>query len=153
MFISYTMSVLLLAFALYGMVCFGQDAWQWWQRGMRPAADVTLSFLCCFTADEDEAAGFLENLLQSAGDKLEQLDIVVVLDREHAYLAKQVQRLAEDGLPIHLVSAAAGEAAQPGLFLPYCRGAAVHVLQIGNRLSLMEASGLAAALLECQWPG
>lgn len=136
MFFSYTMSVVLLSLAMYGVWCFLHDSWKWW---LEPRLMPVPS--CSFLVTLRNLDGDVEDLFRYLIWKIENSDIncdIVVLDMSSDdFTAAILERLAMESEILSVVVVPAG---QRGLAeaLPLCRGKVVHILDLSQRISTEE---------------
>lgn len=134
MFFSYTASVILLSFAMYGIWYFIHDFWKWWLEP-RFLSIPSCSFLIV-VRDLDYK---VEDLLRYVAREIEYADIdcdIVVVDVSSDDLTAAIlERLANEFLAMRVVALAAG--LRPvGEAISLCRGAVVHVMDLTNRMSV-----------------
>lgn len=138
MFLSYTVSVCLLALGIYGFICVIHDTWEWLQQFYsRKVPEITI-LLVVKNREQD-----IEYIIRYLAEKIaacsesEKYDIVVA-DRSSSDLTMPIlERLAEEvefltvfDMPDSIQSIAGG--------LPLCWGKAVYVLDVTNRLTTEE---------------
>lgn len=133
MFFSYTVSVILLSLAMYGMWCFLQDSWKWW---LEPRLMPVPS--CSFLVVVKDLDGEIEELLRFLARKIENSDIdsdIIVVDvSSNDFTTAILEKLASDIEIITVVVRVAGQRViSEGMSL--CRGRVVHVLDLSNRLN------------------
>lgn len=145
MFFSYTMSVILLSLAMYGMWCFLHDSWKWWLEP-RLVPTPSCSFLIVVKNLDEE----IEELLRFLAKKIENSDIngdIVVVDvSSDDFTTAILEKLAHDIEIITVVVRTAGQrVVSDGMSL--CRGQVVHVLDLSNRLNAEDFMITVCALL------
>jgi len=133
LFFSYTVSVILLSLAMYGMWCFLQDSWKWW---LEPRLMPVPS--CSFLVVVKDLDGEIEELLRFLARKIENSDIdsdIIVVDvSSNDFTTAILEKLASDIEIITVVVRVAGQRViSEGMSL--CRGRVVHVLDLSNRLN------------------
>lgn len=134
MFFSYTVSVILLSLAMYGMWYFIRDLWKWWLEP-RLISVPSSSFLIVVRNLDYK----VEDLLRYVAQEIENADIdcdIVVVDVSSDDLTAAIlERLADEFLMMRVVVLAAG--LRPiGEAIALCRGAVVHVMDLTNRMSV-----------------
>lgn len=133
MFFSYTLSVLLLSFSIYGAWCFIHDLWKWWLEPKlvpRPSG----SFLVVVRNLDGDIEDLLRYLARAIAYAEVDWDIVVVDVSSNDFTPVILERLATDNECIQVMVLAAGQRAL-GEAIPLCRGQVVHVLDLSNRLT------------------
>ena len=145
MFFSYTLSVILLSFSIYGAWCFLHDLWKWWLEPHlvpRPSC----SFLVVVkNLDEDieDLIGYLARAIEYAEVDW---DIVVVDISSNDFTLGILERLVRNSEIIKVVVSPAGQRAI-GEAVPLCRGKVVHVLDLSNRMSTEDFMMVVCSLL------
>lgn len=142
---SYTMSVVLVSLALYGLWTLMRDIWQWFLEPclIKPPG---CSFLI-FVRDQQEE---IEELIRYLIYELELTEVecdAVVVDCGSSDLTPHIlERLAAHSPVIHTVSL--NESSRPvSKLLPLCRGNIVHILDMTTRLTSREFMISVCALL------
>lgn len=79
MFFSYTVSVLLLSLAMYGMGCALYDLWKWW-IGPRFFSNISCSFLVLAGKDGQDTVDLLQYILRETEMTEMECDVVVILE-------------------------------------------------------------------------
>jgi len=145
LFFTYTMSVILLSLAMYGLWCFLNDSWKWW---LEPRLVPMPS--CSFLVVVKNLDGEVEDLLRFLARKIETAeidrDIVVVDVSSNDFTAAILEKLASDIEIIQVVIRPAGPRAISEA-MALCRGTVVHVLDLSNRMSSEEFMMAVCALL------
>lgn len=146
MFFSYTMSVILLSLAMYGIWCFLHDSWKWW---LEPHVVPMPS--CSFLIVVRNLDGEVEDLFRYLAGKIESSemdsDIVVVDVSSNDFTATILERLAYDIDSITVTKISNGQRAI-GDSIALCRGKVVHVLDLSNRMTTEEFMVTVSALLQ-----
>lgn len=145
MFFSYTMSVILLSLAMYGVWCFLHDGWKWW---LEPRLVTVPS--CSFLVVLRNMDGDVEDLFRYLMWKIENSEIdcdIVVLDVSSDDLTAAIlERLASESEILSVVVMPAGQRAL-GDALALCRGKVIHVLDLSHRMNTEEFMVTVCALL------
>jgi len=143
--LSYTLSVVLVSFALYGLWNLLRDVWQWFLQPhfIKPPG---CSFLI-FVRDQQEE---IEELIRYLIYELELTEVecdAVVVDCGSSDLTPAIlERLAAHSPVIHTVSLQDSSRSVSKL-LPLCRGNIVHILDMTTRLTSREFMISVCALL------
>ena len=145
MFFSYTMSVVLLSLAMYGIWCFFHDSWKWWlEPRLMPVPSC--SFLIVVKNLDEE----IEDLFRFLARKIEHAeidsDIVVVDVSSNDFTAAILEKLASDIEIIRVVIRPAGQRAISDA-IALCRGTVIHVLDLSNRMSTEDFMVTVCALM------
>lgn len=133
MFFSYTLSVLLLSFSIYGAWCFAHDLWKWW-LAPRLVPRPSGSFLVVVRNLDGDIEDLLRYLARAIEYAEVDWDIVVVDVSSSDFTPVILERLATDSDMIQVMVLSAGQRAI-GEAIPLCRGKVVHVLDLSNRLN------------------
>lgn len=145
MFFSYTMSVIMLSLAMYGLWCFLHDSWKWW---IEPRLVPVPS--CSFLVAVRNLDGDVEDLFRYLVWKVENSDIecdIVVLDvSSDDFTAAILERLASESDIMSVVVVPIGQRAL-GEAIPLCRGKVVHILDLSHRMNIEEFMVTVCALL------
>ena len=151
MFFSYTLSVILLSLAIFGVWCLARDIWQWWlEPKLNRLPDCT--FMILTRNQEDEIEELLRFFLQELEISDTECDTVVIDCGSTDMTPLILARLA-DANPL-LTTVALSETSRPvGDLLPLCRGGLIHILDMTGRLSGREFLAAACALLKRQREG
>ncbi|CUH94453.1 hypothetical protein P22_0519 [Propionispora sp. 2/2-37] len=134
MFLSYSVSVVLISLAIYGSWCFLQDLWLWLKKPRR-MQNFGVSFLLVVRNREQE----IEDMLRDLVRELELADFecdVVVLDRNSGDLTSRMLNRMVGEYPLLRVVHAPDSVLSIAEALPLCRGEVVHILDVGNRLTV-----------------
>lgn len=134
MFFSYTVSVVLLSLAMYGIWYCIRDLWKWW-LAPRFIAVPSCSFLIVVRNLDYR----VEDLLRYLSHEIEraeiECDIVVVDVSSDDFTAAILERLAEDNPVMRVV--VFSESLRPvSEAIALCRGSIVHVMDLANRMSV-----------------
>lgn len=142
---SYSVSVILVSLALYGLWYVSKDVWNWFTtlKFMRlPAA----SFVILVHNMEYEVEDLLRYLVNEITDGSHEYDVVVVDCGSDDLTPAILRRLAAE-MPV-LTVVNAPQATRPlAEVLPLCRGAVVHVLDLTGRLKSKQFMVVVSALL------
>jgi len=148
LFFSYTVSVVLLALAIYGVWNVGKDCLEWLTQSrrsvlssmsivlyVRDAEQVIEDLLDCVLHDIEKEAPFIDLLLVDGGSQDLTLAIMerMTAEREEVRLIA----FAESYRSVHDV-------------LPLCRGASIHLFDVANRLTPGECVAAIHCLLLTQ---
>lgn len=145
MFFSYTLSVILLSFSIYGVWCFFHDLWKWWLEP-RLVPRPSCSFLVVvknLDGDIEDLLGYLARAIEYAEVDW---DIVVVDVSSNDFTLEILERLVRNSEIIKVVVLPAGQRAI-GEAVPLCRGKVVHVLDLSNRMSTEDFMAVVCSLL------
>lgn len=136
MFFSYTMSVIMLSLAMYGLWCFLHDSWKWWVEP-RLVPVPSCSFLVAIRNVDDEVEDLFRYLLWKVENSDMECDVVVLDMSLDDFTAFILQRLAGEGEILSVVKTPAGQRAL-GEALPLCRGKIIHILDLSQRMNREE---------------
>lgn len=145
MFFSYTLSVVLLSFSIYGIWCFVHDLWKWWlEPGLvsRPSCSF-LVVVKNLDGDVEDLLGYLARAIEYAEVDW---DIVVVDVSSDDFTLAILERLVRNSEIIKVMVLPAGQRAI-GEAVPLCRGKVVHVLDLSNRMSTEDFMMVVCTLL------
>ncbi|HMM19564.1 MAG TPA: glycosyltransferase [Selenomonadales bacterium] len=137
MFFSYTISVVLLSLAIYGLCQVLRDLWQFltapeWEKS------PCMSLLIIVRNMEYRIEGLVRYLLQEAADNPAWCDIVIVDYGSDDLTAAILDRLALSD-PILKVIHLASASRPTGEGLAFCQGEIVQILDFVNRLRVEDA--------------
>jgi len=133
LFFSYTMSVILLSLAMYGIWYFIRDLWKWW-LAPRFVSVPSCSFLVVVKDLDYRVEGLLRYLAHEIERAEVDCDIVVVDVSLDDLTSVILERLAEELPDLSIMSFPTG--IRPvGEAIALCRGAVVHVMDLANRMS------------------
>lgn len=145
MFFTYSMSVILLSFAMYGIWLFLHDTWKWWlEPRLRPVPS------CSFLVVVKDLDGEVEGLFRFLALEIESAEIdsdIVVADVSSDYFTAAIlEKLAND---FDMIKVVVRSAAQQAIIeaIALCRGTVVHVLDLSNRMSPADFMVAVCALL------
>jgi glycosyltransferase involved in cell wall biosynthesis len=137
----------LLALSIYGLFCVLQDTWEWLRQFYQRAIPEITVLLVVKNREHDieYIIRFLAEKITACADS-EKYDIVVVDRGSDDLTAPILERLSEEFEFITYVSMPNSIHFLAGL--PLCRGKAVYVLDLNNRLSVAELYTAAEMLLK-----
>lgn len=148
MFFSYTASVVLLAFAIYGVWNVGKDCLEWLAQSRRsalPSISIVLyvrdaeyvieDLLYCIFHELDKAADAIDVLLVDGGSQ----DLTWAI----------MERMTVERDEIRLISLAESYRSVHDV-LPLCRGGSIHLFDLANRLTPGECLSSVRFLLATQ---
>ena len=141
MFFSYTVSVLLLSLAMYGMGCALYDLWKWW-IGPRFFSNISCSFLVLAGKDGQDTVDLLQYILRETEMTEMECDVVVILESSRYLTTHVLKRLAEEHADMKVLCDCT---VNEGLAL--CRGQVVHLLD-GRRITGEEGMAAVGKMLE-----
>ncbi len=145
MFFSYTASVIMLSLAMYGIWCFIKDIWDWLLHPQLNSIS-NISLLIVVRNLEQEIEDTMRYVMKEVEESSVSCDVVVA-DCSSSDLTRLIlDRLAEDYSTIKVVNIA-DNARLATEALPLCRGAVVHFLDLGARLTCKEFMVAVCALL------
>lgn len=133
MFFSYTVSVVVVSLAIYGLWCFAKDLWDWYlePKLIRPPSATFLIFV----KDLEQE---IEDLIRYLIYEIEMADIecdAVVVDCGSSDLTPEIlERLAVDVPFLTVVNLPASSVRPVTETLPLCRGTVVHILDLITRM-------------------
>lgn len=144
MYFSYIFSVIILSLAIYGAWLLVKDIWTLFLQPEiveMPSA----SFLIVVKNAEHEIEDLIRRLMREIERAGTDCDVVVVDNHSYDLTPAILRRLEEElGLTVLTAPASLRPAADA---LPLCRGAVVHVLELGTRLSSEECMMAVCTLL------
>ena len=145
MFFSYGASIILIALAVYGLVCLLRDIWECNdRRSFRLQPSVSLLILVKNMEEE------IEMLVRDLADRLEEApfpcDAVLVDCGSTDFTYEIVYRLAEQ-CPLIEIFTVPGKVKPVSEALPLCRGSVIHILDLNGRVSAQDFAPTVARLL------
>lgn len=145
MFLSYSVSVIMVSLALYGLWYLIKDAWNWFIT-LRFIHLPDASFVILVRNMEYEIEDLLRYLVNEMADGGHEYDAVVVDCGSDDLTPVILYRLAAE-MPVLTVFNGARSLRPVAEALPLCRGAVVHVLDLTNRLKGEEFMAVVSSLL------
>ena len=136
MFFSYTMSVVMLSLAMYGLWCFFRDSWKWWIEP-RLVPVPSCSFLVAVRNLDEEVEDLFRYLVWKVENSDIECDIVVLDVSSDDFTSLILQRLASESEVLSVVEVPIGQRAL-GEAIPLCRGKVVHILDLNHRMNVEE---------------
>ena len=135
MYFSYAVSVIMLSLAIYGAWLLVKDIWTLFLQP-RIVEMPSASFLIVVKNFEHEIEDLIRYLMREIEAVGTSCDVVIVDNHSNELTPAILARLQEElGLTVLTLPAHPRPVAEA---LPLCRGAVVHVLELGNRLSAEE---------------
>lgn len=146
MFFSYTMSVILLSLAMFGLYRLVQDWWEW-LMALRQSKVPSVTFLV-IVKNQDE---LIEQLIRRLMAEIASMDIsceVIVVDWGSTDLTPLILARMIDENPVLTLLCAAEEMRPASEALPLCRGEVIHVFDLVCRMDPQEFLGIGLGLLK-----
>lgn len=145
MFLSYSVSVILVSLALYGLWQFIKDVWNW-SIALKYMQLPTASFVILVHNLEYEVEELLRYLVSEIAENGQDCDVVVVDCGSDDLTPAILRRLAGEMSVLTVVRA--GRSVRPvAEVLPMCRGGVVHVLDLTGRLKSRQFMAVVSCLL------
>ena len=146
MFFPYTVSVILVSLAMFGIWCFIKDLWCWLLRPQLMRVP-SVTFLIMVKNIEQEVEEIIRYLMREIDNTDLECDAVVV-DCSSEDLTTVILTRLECDMPGLKVCRAMDHSRSLGAALPLCRGSVIHVLDTVNRLSSEQFMVTVCSLLQ-----
>ncbi|HWR09567.1 hypothetical protein [Sporomusa sp.] len=148
MFLSYSVSIIIVSLALYGLWYVLKDVWNWFTAlELVPLPDA--SFIILLKNMEYEVEDLMRYLVSEIEEGVHGIDAVVVDCGSDDLTPIILQRLAGE-MPALTIIHSRSSIRPLTEAMPLCRGSVVHVLDLTTRLKNEEFMAVVASLLRKQ---
>lgn len=132
MVLSYTVSVILLSFAMFGIWCFGRDIWIWLVAPYI-SRKPKISFLVLVKNIEHDIEEMLRHLMLAIDISGNECEVIVIDCGSEDMTLRIVSRLSRE---FHSLISLQQENVPNGIndALPYCAGGVIHILDTVHRV-------------------